>query len=203
VYYAKKDDDRAIADYSEAIKLDPKSAVQYSNRGNAYYGKKDYDRAIADYNEAIKLDPKYALAYNNRATAFYLKKNYDRAIADYDQAIKLDPNRADYRKSRENAQNAKRASAAAAKPREPQHWLGNNTAVAFDVIDNGKTVCSLAPDQDCWWPAGSGQHVIEIRRRDGKTMRKTLSISGYSGVLHQLICPSDRSRSELSGAVCN
>jgi hypothetical protein len=80
--------------------------------------------------------------------------------------------------------------------------LGNNTSGAFDVIDNGKTVCSLAPDQDCWWPAGSGQHVIELRRRDGRTMRKTLSISGYVGVLHQLICPLDVSRSNLPRDAC-
>jgi tetratricopeptide (TPR) repeat protein len=166
--------------------------------------KKDYDRAIADYSEALKLQPNNAVIHNNRGTAFHFKKNYDRAIADYDQAIKIDPNNTDARTNRDNARDAKRAAATAEKPREPQHWLGNNTRVAFDVIDNGKTVCSLAPDQDCWWPAGSGQHVIELRRRDGKTMRKTLSISGYSGVLHQLICPRDTSRrNELPRDACN
>ena len=58
-----------IADYSEAIRLDPKNAVAYGNRGMAYYGNSDLDRAIADFDEAIRLDPKDATAYNNRGAA--------------------------------------------------------------------------------------------------------------------------------------
>src|SRR5262245_40672190 len=59
-YYTRGDFDRAIADYSEVIRLDPKSASAYGGRGLAYFDKGDFDRAIADYNEAIKLDPKSA-----------------------------------------------------------------------------------------------------------------------------------------------
>jgi tetratricopeptide (TPR) repeat protein len=68
-YYDKDDDDRAIADYSEAIRLDPKYAQAYSSRGLAYDHKGDLGRADPDYNEAIRLDPKYAQAYFNRANA--------------------------------------------------------------------------------------------------------------------------------------
>jgi tetratricopeptide (TPR) repeat protein len=57
-YKAKGDLDRAIVDYSEAIRLDPKFAPPYSNRGNAYKPKDDLDRAIADLTVAIRLDPK-------------------------------------------------------------------------------------------------------------------------------------------------
>jgi tetratricopeptide (TPR) repeat protein len=205
IMYGKKGDyDRAIAEYSEAMRIDPKYAVAYSRRGNAYYAKKDYDRAIADYNEAIKLDPNVAVLYLIRGNAYSGKRNYDRAIADYDQAIKLDPNNADFRKSRDNAREAKRAATTPEKPREPQHYLLNSTPVAFEVIDNGKTVCSLAPRQSCWWPAPAGQHAIELRRPDGKTIRKSVSISGYSGVLHTVICPKDFGTSERSDApVCN
>src|ERR1700730_12190577 len=35
----KKDYDRAIADYNEAIRLDPKYAEPHNNRGNAYSDK--------------------------------------------------------------------------------------------------------------------------------------------------------------------
>ena len=60
---------RAIADYDQAIRLDPKDATAYNNRGSARYDRKEYDGAIADYDQAIRLDPKYATAYNNRGSA--------------------------------------------------------------------------------------------------------------------------------------
>jgi tetratricopeptide (TPR) repeat protein len=55
---ADGDDGRAIADYTEAIRLDPKLAIAYYQRGTAYHALGDFDRAIADYTEAIRLDPK-------------------------------------------------------------------------------------------------------------------------------------------------
>jgi tetratricopeptide (TPR) repeat protein len=84
--------DRVIADFSQAIRLDPNYATAYSNRGVAYKEKGDHDRAIADYSQAIRLDPNYATAYNNRGNAYSDKGDHDRAIADYSQAIRLDPN---------------------------------------------------------------------------------------------------------------
>jgi tetratricopeptide (TPR) repeat protein len=84
-YYAKKDYDRAIADYGEAIRLD-NIAKAFDNRGRAYDDKKDYDRAIADCSEAIRLDPNFAMAFNNRGNAYNDKNDYDRAIADYNFA---------------------------------------------------------------------------------------------------------------------
>jgi tetratricopeptide (TPR) repeat protein len=60
----KGDYDRAIADLTEAIRLDPKYVWAYASRGEAYRMKGDYDRAIADLTEAIRLDPNYEWAKN-------------------------------------------------------------------------------------------------------------------------------------------
>jgi lipoprotein NlpI len=90
-YSGKGDNDRAIADYNQAISLDPKDATAYYTRGNAYRDKGDNDRAIADYNQVISLDPKFAGVYSNRGNAYRDKGDNDRAIADYNQAISLDP----------------------------------------------------------------------------------------------------------------
>src|SRR5260370_661859 len=92
-YRAKDDTDRAIVDYSEAIRLDPKYVIAFVSRGIAYPVKGDYDRAIADYNEAVRLDPKYALAFYGRGLAYHLTGDFDRAIADYSEAIAVDPTR--------------------------------------------------------------------------------------------------------------
>jgi tetratricopeptide (TPR) repeat protein len=90
-YRWKREYDRAIADFGEALKLDPKYAAGYNNRGLAYSSKEDFERAIADFNEAIRLNPKYALAFSNRGAAYFDRNEYDRAIADLDKAIALDP----------------------------------------------------------------------------------------------------------------
>jgi tetratricopeptide (TPR) repeat protein len=54
----KSDYDRAIADYTEAIRLDPKNANAYNNRGNAWDYKKNHNKAIEDHRKASLLDPK-------------------------------------------------------------------------------------------------------------------------------------------------
>jgi lipoprotein NlpI len=90
-YYAKGDYDLAIADYNEAIRLDPKYSFAYNNLGNAYRANGDYDRAVANYNAAIRLDRKSVAAYYNRASAYYGKGDKNGAIADYSEAIRLDP----------------------------------------------------------------------------------------------------------------
>src|SRR5262249_15219124 len=61
-----RDYDRAIADYSDAIRLIPTNAPAFFARGNAYASKGDPDRAISDFSEAIRLDPQHADAFNNR-----------------------------------------------------------------------------------------------------------------------------------------
>ena len=90
-YRQKGQFERAIADYSEAIRLNPTYAVAFHERGSAYNAKGDSDKALADLNEAIRLDAKSAAAYTNRGRVYERQKKYDEAIADHDMAIKLNP----------------------------------------------------------------------------------------------------------------
>jgi tetratricopeptide (TPR) repeat protein len=94
-YHYKSDLDRAIADFDQAIQLQPDFSCAYNNRGNAYADKGDTDHAITDYDRVIQLQPDLAEAYNNRGTAYGQKGDYDRAIADFDQAIQLQPDLAE------------------------------------------------------------------------------------------------------------
>ena len=94
-YDDKRDEDRAIADHDQAIRIDPKLDLAYNNRANAHSRKGEEDRAIADYDAAIRLNPKFAMAYNNRGTSYRHKRDYGRAIADYDAAIGINPGFAD------------------------------------------------------------------------------------------------------------
>ena len=66
VYYAQKDYPRAIADFNEAIRLNPQYAFAFNNRGAAYQVVGDYTHAIADFSEAIRLNPQHANSFYNR-----------------------------------------------------------------------------------------------------------------------------------------
>lgn len=90
-YEVMRDHDEAIADFDEAIWLDPKFAHAMYNRGISYVAKGDYVRAIASFTDAIRVDPKYALALDSRGSAYRSKGDYENAIADYSAAIKADP----------------------------------------------------------------------------------------------------------------
>lgn len=94
--------DKAIADYTEAIRLNPKDATAYFNRAQAYFFKvggetlaNHIEKKVADYTEAIRLNPNYIEAYYERANAYSStsgKGTYDKIIADYSEIIRLNPN---------------------------------------------------------------------------------------------------------------
>jgi len=90
-HLVKKDYDKAIQDYNQAISRDPKSARALAGRGAAYLDKGDYDRAIQDFNETLRLAPQAARSFNGRGTAYFAKGNYGRAIEDFNEAIRLNP----------------------------------------------------------------------------------------------------------------
>ena len=49
--------ERAIADHTKAIALDPNDANAYYNRGVAYEQKGDKDQAIADFRKVLEINP--------------------------------------------------------------------------------------------------------------------------------------------------
>jgi tetratricopeptide (TPR) repeat protein len=89
--YLSGDYDRAIAEYSIAIKVDPKRTEIYIKRGQAWWQKGDYDLAIADFDRAMKLDPALAPAYLHRGIVLAARGDHGAAIADFDRATTLRP----------------------------------------------------------------------------------------------------------------
>lgn len=88
-YQARKDYPRAIADFSEYIRINPHDADAFYIRGNAYDDQKDYPRAIADYSEAIRLNPQNAMVFRNRGKVELLQQRWQDAWNDYDAALRL------------------------------------------------------------------------------------------------------------------
>lgn len=83
--------DKAIADYTEAVRLDPAYVDALNNRGNVYNTRGEHDKAIADYNRVIAIRPRHAEAHYNRGNACIAQGNYQQAIADYAEAIRINP----------------------------------------------------------------------------------------------------------------
>jgi len=115
--------DKAVADFSEALRLNPGLLGAYILRARALVASVSYvtsveenfggintaitigeqasakqaaiyDRAIEDLTQATRLDPNNSVVYGERGTAYAHKGDYDRAIADYTQTLSLDPNNA-------------------------------------------------------------------------------------------------------------
>jgi len=89
IYFRNGDYDRAIADLSAFIQLNPNSVRALNDRALSYERKGEYDRAIADYSEVIRLDKGSwsSLWYSNRGSAYEKKGELDKALADFREAL--------------------------------------------------------------------------------------------------------------------
>jgi tetratricopeptide (TPR) repeat protein len=89
VYIALNEADKAISDFSEALKLDPQNMDVIFDRGLAYDNKGDADNALKDYSRVIELDPEQAAAYNNRGSIYADKEDWAKALPDFVKASAL------------------------------------------------------------------------------------------------------------------
>jgi Flp pilus assembly protein TadD len=86
---ANPDYERAIADFSAAIRLRPGRTENYLLRGAALSTTGDWAGAEADFDEAIALDDEDPAAYYSRAVAHDAQGENEPALADYAKAIAL------------------------------------------------------------------------------------------------------------------
>jgi tetratricopeptide (TPR) repeat protein len=93
---AADDLEKAVRDFTEAIRLDPIYPGGYTERGQALFKLGETDRAIADFSNAIKRDPNYGPALRGRAMANLYQGATELALTDLTKAIRvaeIDPNR--------------------------------------------------------------------------------------------------------------
>lgn len=96
-----RQDQKALADFDLALKLDPRSELGFVGRGAVRLWLAIGDRgeideepvklALADFNRALELNPKSINAYRGRATAWDALGKVEQAIAEFDKALKVDP----------------------------------------------------------------------------------------------------------------
>lgn len=91
IYAGAKQDANALADFSAAIRIEPKNVRWLNARGFFLFTRGKRDAALRDLNAAIELDASYAEAHNNRGLLHVGTQDYQKAIADFGQAIATDP----------------------------------------------------------------------------------------------------------------
>ncbi|HTH57850.1 MAG TPA: tetratricopeptide repeat protein [Cyclobacteriaceae bacterium] len=80
---------RALANYDNAITLDPKSDDAYVGRGMLRYETSNTTGALMDLSRAIELNPKNATAYFDRGLIRQGERDYKGATLDYSETIKM------------------------------------------------------------------------------------------------------------------
>jgi tetratricopeptide (TPR) repeat protein len=82
----------ALADFSEAVRLQPADAASHAGRARARLALQDAKGAIADYTEALRLAPGNATYHVARGHAHFTKGDAVAAVADFSEALRLNPN---------------------------------------------------------------------------------------------------------------
>jgi len=95
--------DRALSDFTEALRLHPGLVEAHVGRSFAYISKGEIEKAVEDTNEALRLDQNSRDAYHNRAIASLNKREFGKAVADFSEAIRCDPDNAGLYVERGNA----------------------------------------------------------------------------------------------------
>src|SRR5262249_38931280 len=88
---SKKSFDKAIEDYSEAIRLNPKDARSYYGRAYAHGLKHEFKETIEDCTKVLELEPRNLDAFKMRASSYWKEGNFAKALGDLEQAFQLAP----------------------------------------------------------------------------------------------------------------
>ncbi len=92
--------ERAVTLSSAAVRLNPRAAPAYVNRGIALEELGRLEEALTSYEQAIQAKPDYVEAYANLGLVLQALKRFDTALASYDRAIRLRPDLAELHSNR-------------------------------------------------------------------------------------------------------
>lgn len=90
-YFSESRYSLAMADFSDALRLNPENDKALYCRGVMYSIIQDYPKALADLNRCINLNPSWADPLLNRAQVYFHLGDNPKALADCEEALSLEP----------------------------------------------------------------------------------------------------------------
>jgi tetratricopeptide (TPR) repeat protein len=90
--FARKEFDAAIADFDQAVKLDPNDFENFRQRALAHGRMQNYELAIADMTRALALQPQSVDMFIERGSLRFYNKDSEGGMQDYQAALNLKPN---------------------------------------------------------------------------------------------------------------
>jgi Tfp pilus assembly protein PilF len=91
IHFSQGEYQQALADFSEAIKIDPRRVDAIGNRGEVRRSMGDLDGSLADFTRVIELEPKVGTRYCQRGVVWLLKEKDTEAQNDFRRCAELDP----------------------------------------------------------------------------------------------------------------
>lgn len=79
----------AIAQYNEALKIEPGFNRGYLRRGEVHDVMGNFDAALADYDRVLKAEPDNAMAHNNRGWVYFEQGRDAEALGEFEKAIAI------------------------------------------------------------------------------------------------------------------
>jgi tetratricopeptide (TPR) repeat protein len=82
---------RALADYKEAVRLDPKSAIAFRDRAALFYKLGECEKSLAEINKSLEIEPASPYSLVCRGLTLLENDLPEKALADADAVLRLTP----------------------------------------------------------------------------------------------------------------
>ena len=186
--YSQKD--LALADFDDAVALQPDDVNIRFNRAVALERKGKFEQAIADLDKVLAARPDFWNASYERGYIFMQNRDYDRAIIDFDQVLRVNPGYEKAVRQRADALQAKQG----AKPAQglPPKGLATQ-AIGADSSDKGPIATELDGKAAYCMEASFGflQRETKFIQLVKQNQEKLRAVQGQAGLTE-----SDRSKIE-------
>ncbi len=83
--------DEAIAQFRQALAIDPNAAEVHCNLGNVLVGQRRFSEAISHYQQALRINPDAAETHHGLATLLLAQGQTEQAMAHWREALRVQP----------------------------------------------------------------------------------------------------------------